>query len=280
MRSAVAEAAAAEARAELAASATASMACSTMLAESTTGAASTGSNFRRGPAATAAAAGSGLRRGARGAAAAEVAAAVRRSARRAARATARCAPDSTERAATGRVAAKGTGVARDAEDSFHLVLDSGASTETALADGASAFTGDATGTIAGTITGTETRNSGGSAMTTKRRVTRDTQPECSTMPITGSSIAWAVLTRTRARSAPAISTVVRTAASLRRRSPTDTSAATHSGLSNSPLSRRSWTTKSRLCPSTTPEPGMAQPAAPADAEATNQIVARNRERRG
>ena len=90
---------------------------------------------------------------------------------------------------------------------------------------------------------------------------RSVQPSVSWMPITGSSMLGCVCTRTRAVSAPVISTRARTSDGGTRRSPVVTSALTHSGVRRSPGSSRTWTAKSSGWPRTALAPPVPRPAA-------------------
>ncbi|MBL8344646.1 MAG: hypothetical protein JNN03_04335 [Rubrivivax sp.] len=79
---------------------------------------------------------------------------------------------------------------------------------------------------------------GGSANTTKLRDSRGGQPNASATLTIGSSMAWVVVTRRRVSSPLTVSTTVRTRGAGNRRSPTTTSADTHSAAMVSPASVR------------------------------------------
>ncbi|MFO1267710.1 MAG: hypothetical protein U1F67_13630 [Rubrivivax sp.] len=87
---------------------------------------------------------------------------------------------------------------------------------------------------------------------------------------TGSSMTCAVATRSRTRSAPAGSTMTRAGT---RRSPDMTSAVTHSAVTVSPASVRTWTTKSSVCPSIVVLEAEPKPAADASTETTVNAAA-------
>ena len=247
IRSAAAEAADAAARAALAACATASSASCTALACGSGGVSSMSSFRRAGWAA-------GLADGLSWACAVRAAAA-----RRSARATRRgvalpsaAARGRAVRRVTPLVLACGSVVASARVGAAGLAAARGLVSDTAgtvsAATGASAACGAC---------------SGGSAKTTKRRTMRAWQPTVRSMSSTGSSMACCVITRTRARSTPTISTTVRTRGGGSRRSPTVTCALTHCGSSGTPGSRRTWTAKSSGWPITAPVAPAPMPAADA-----------------